>query len=219
MIRLAIALLLGGLSLAPARARACSGFGPDPVLITERHPDSPLRRFVKGNLGIIRPTFARTYLVVAYRYLAGMPLDGAEQAGALAVWQYRGAGRICEEKWLRPSLPLPPTAIETWQAARRVVTGTVDNRLWAGTVVQASASYGGADNCLDEAFRAAASTLTARGQTWGAGSPALKAWVGRQDAVFANCNTKTPVPVPPPPPDADALARADFAYQTAAAAF
>jgi hypothetical protein len=207
--------------LVPVRvAQACSGGGGDgPVMTTRVHPDQPLRLFAQGNLGILRPEYARTYLVVAYRYLAGIPLDASEQAGALAAWEDRGVAQICEAgspPTNRP--PAPPRPLETWQTARKTVTGSVNQTLNEGYLEIGGESYGAPSNCLDDAFVTAARTLAAREKTYGAGSAALKAWVARQDAVFANCQSKTPVAVPAPP-EGDAVARADFAYQKAAAAF
>ena len=47
----------------------------------------------------------------------------------------------------------------------------------------------------------------------------MREWVRAQDAVFANCQGDPLVLPDPAPPSADPLARADRAYQTAAAYF
>jgi hypothetical protein len=49
------------------------------------HPDLPLTSYAQGQLGIL-PTYAQSYLYVAYRYLIGMGFDPEEQAALLALW-------------------------------------------------------------------------------------------------------------------------------------
>ena len=64
--------------LALTGAQACGpDFFPDTFVRTSR-PDLP-QQFVKGRLGLLQPGFARADLFVAYRYLTGGTLDGAEQ--------------------------------------------------------------------------------------------------------------------------------------------
>lgn len=50
------------------------------------HPDLPLDRFAAGWLGIIKPTWDRSYLYVAYRCLTGRGFDAPEQKAMLSLW-------------------------------------------------------------------------------------------------------------------------------------
>ena len=73
-------------------------------------------------------------------------------------------------------------------------------------------------NCGDDAFAAATKTLEDRAGRHGAGAVEVRRWVEAQDQVFAACGERAPLP-----PAAEAswppLARADRAYQVAAARF
>lgn len=74
-------------------------------------------------------------------------------------------------------------------------------------------------NCLAGAFSMAARTLEARVAELGAEHPEVRAWVAAQDSVFSNCGGG-PLTLPEPlPAGASERARADHAYQVAAAWF
>src|SRR5271168_3321003 len=53
------------------------------------HPDLPFDQFAAGRLGIIKPTWERRYLYVAYRYLAGPGFDASEQKALVSLWNER----------------------------------------------------------------------------------------------------------------------------------
>src|SRR6516225_6342316 len=80
------ALLLAGL---PPRAGACGPYFEEAIFTRPDHPDDPLSGFAAGQLGVIQPSYARSYLVVAYRYLSGPPLTATEQQDAVALWNER----------------------------------------------------------------------------------------------------------------------------------
>ncbi len=71
----------------------CGPFFPQTYFITSRLPDYPLEPYAAGKIGIVLPTYARSYLVVAYRYFNGKPLTPAEQAAALKLWTERLSAR------------------------------------------------------------------------------------------------------------------------------
>jgi hypothetical protein len=74
-------------------------------------------------------------------------------------------------------------------------------------------------NCLAGSFSMAARTLEARLAELGPEHPEVSAWVAAQDSVFTNCGGG-PLTLPEPlPSGASARARADHAYQVAAAYF
>jgi hypothetical protein len=189
-------------------ARACGPYLPEALFTYELHPDLPLADFAAGTLGIIQPTYARSYLYVAYHQMHGGNFDADARRALAALW---------DERLGRAPATAAPTAVEVWQKARAAVVGEGDPlaidtmREIAGEVYQYYA------NCLDDAFLTAARTLEARAARAGRDDPSVRAWVAAQDQVFQNCNGTTAVIPAPLPESATPAARADRAYQIAAA--
>jgi hypothetical protein len=152
--------------------------------------------YVLGELGVVREHFARRYLVQAYRRLEGKPPLAAVG------------------EWFAPEANLR-AAVTAWKEVHRTLDGTDAD---PGTDRNIG-DYQWITNCLTGAFTSATATARARAATYGANSPALRDWFKAQDAVFENCSRQEFVAPDPAPPDADALARADRAYQIAAAHF
>jgi hypothetical protein len=154
----------------------------------------------RGDLGIVREHFARRYLVQAYRRFSGRPaIAVSPQAGIVMPFV--------------PTNDLPP--IKEWRALHARVTGAEpaidqDRRI---------AQYQVMTNCLLDAYLTAAKTGRARVDKYGAASQEARDWVRAQDAVLANCSGTALVLPDPAPANTDALARADRAYQIAAAYF
>src|SRR5215472_10872962 len=73
----------------PAATRACGPFFPMAKFAYSKHPDVPFKPFARGELGVLQPTYARSYLAVAYRYLSAASLDGEEQKAVNALWEER----------------------------------------------------------------------------------------------------------------------------------
>jgi hypothetical protein len=211
-----LSLVLAGASawaLVLGAAQACGPSFPQAVFTFGSHPDMPLGSFAAGKLGVVLPSYARSYLVIAYRYLTGIPLDPAEQQAVLALWSAR---------------LIPPSsdsnspdnvALDTWRAARQAVLGAspapdiqVDKEIPGSTYYVAYA------NCLPNAFRTAAQTLFQRITRFGPANPQVRDWLGAQDAVFVNCNDGAAIPTAAAQ-TADPLGRVDRAYQIAAAHF
>lgn len=212
--------------------KAC--FGPDTSLVFtwERHPDLPLDRFAAGRLGVIQPFYARSYLVVAYRYLMGHPLSKTEQAEAVDLWQRRlnGAGFTMfdqEEAGPVPGVnyletPSPEDErddsglSETWLAARKEFLGgpppeiQKEDKHWDRMQWFQKIQKG--------AFRTALRILRVRSEKWGKRDPRLKAWIQAQDQVFSSSQEHPNIPKVLPD-SADPLLRKDRAYQMAAAKF
>jgi hypothetical protein len=205
----ALAGLLALPLLAVPEAPAC---GP-PIPITyfsySKHPDLPLDAFARGTLGVLRPTYARSYLLVAYRYFLGKPLDAAEQRAAVALWSRRLG--IADE-------PETPASTSAWLAARRTVPGVADlQQIEVFRTVQTADSRVDYLNYTDDAFVNATATLQERIKRFGANSPQVAEWVRAQDKVFSNASSEAAIP--DPLTEGDALLRADRAYQIAAANF
>jgi hypothetical protein len=189
------------------------GLLPSAIFRYSLHPDFPFAEFAKGRIGIVSPTFARSYLFVAYRVLAGVPFDAAEVDGLVSFWKRRMPGAPREEK---PQHGV----VEEWLDARGSIPGTIARpvigqwRDWN----KPSSFYVSYLNCSDDAFRVAAKTVKDRVAKWGADSDASREWLHGQDEVFANCQQGEHIPEAPAA-SADPLLKADREYQIAAAQF
>ena len=191
-------------------AFACGPFTLEALFSFRVHPEFPLAKFAAGEIGILQPTLARSYLVVAYRTLGGEGFSAEEQKQLTALWEERmnyGSSES-EDSWS-----------EAWIAARKAVPGV--NELGGVPIYRyrdAPNEYETYINCQKDAFDTAAETLRERINKFGASSPVIKEWVEAQDEVFANCSKGEHAPAQLPA-TADPLLRRDRAYQTAAANF
>jgi hypothetical protein len=211
---LAISIAVGLVCSRPVFG--CGPFFEQAIFTYSLHPDLPLAGFAQGQLGVLQPTYARSYLYAAYRHLSGVGFTADEQQALLALWDQR----------LQP----PPdhwhahikTAMNAWYDARAQVTGNepppainVFKTLEARNGQWYFHQY---VNCTADAFLTAAQTLRERAAQFGADSVAIQDWVRAQDQVFSNCSGEPSIPHPTPP-QSPALLRADRAYQIAAAHF
>lgn len=197
------------LSLYAAPVSACGPFFDYAIFVHSNHPDFPLEKFAAGQIGVLREGFAPSYHVVAYRWLTNRPLNKGEQAGATALWKDR----------LENTYGVETANTKPWLDARKKVPGV--KKIDEITTYKTTESYYEFPNCSSNAFETAAKTLEQRIKHYGLSNSVLKRWVENQDRVFDNCSCsskKTSLPIAPPA-GADDLARADFAYQTAAANF
>jgi hypothetical protein len=67
-------------------AHSCGPEYIEPVFVSTTSPDLPFKEFTAGKIGIIRPSFGKKTLVIAYRYLNGgsfSPEEQDELVGAL----------------------------------------------------------------------------------------------------------------------------------------
>jgi hypothetical protein len=208
-----IVLLVAALLSPPPPLVACGPFLPVAIFTYSLHPDFPLENYARGSLGILQPTYARSYLYVAYRYLIGTGFDHKEEKVLTAFWQDR----------LRPSWrPIGEAWINGWLEARAEVPG-LDPPVRIDTYRQWRQYYLGYLNCPEDSFRTAVRTLKERISRFGVTSPEVRAWVEAQDQVFANCSGDPLKPegiIPTAAPaNWQSLLRADRAYQIAAANF
>ncbi|MGH9932425.1 MAG: hypothetical protein ACREA9_24745 [Pyrinomonadaceae bacterium] len=205
----AIALLVTVLCQAPL-SLACGPFSLGAVFSFSIHPEYPLEKFARGEIGIVQASYARSYLYVAYRYFKGDSFDQTEQQALVDLWRDR-----LDLRWEAGD----EQAVKAWLSARQKVSG-----LGAAPKIDVFRNrekpneYETYLNCQNDAFETAATTLDGRIQKFGAENPALKEWVAAQDQVFANCSEGQHIPAGMPA-DVDALLRADRQYQTAAANF
>ena len=162
-------------------------------------------RYDRGDLGVVRPEFYRMNLVVAYRYLSGLPLTDAEVKSLAPKEAAKTAP--AEER----------TAALRWLKARKTVPGApaVQN-LYEYKQVPAG-QFEMFQNCLDAAFDTAAATLRDRTAKWSEARGNLTEWLKGQDQVFENCSAGPSIPAPLS--GGDPLLAADRQYQIAAAEF
>ncbi|HEY8226883.1 MAG TPA: hypothetical protein VIG25_16495 [Pyrinomonadaceae bacterium] len=209
-VRSLFAVLLSLLIFSPTVSLACGPFSLGAVFVFTVHPAFPLERFARGELGVVQPSYARSYLVVAYRHLSGVGFNAQEQKMLTELWKDRldYGWQLGEEEW-----------IKAWVTARQNVPGLSDpptievyrNR-------EKPNEYETFLNCQKDAFDTAIATLNSRITKYGADSAGVKGWVAAQDQVFSNCKEGRQVPAAPTA-ESDSLQRADREYQIAAANF
>lgn len=193
--------------LVASVATPCS-FDTTPIDFFATRPDFPIDRYVDGHLGILQPTYARSHLVVAYRYLSGNPPSEIEREGFRAVLRHR----LQED---RDDQLVDP--VRQWENLRKVIRGDRYKQL-SGVARPSSDGYSYFINCTDDAFANASMTLASRMKTFGATNPAVMRWLDAQETVFANCEESEPH-IPADDPTLPPAFRADRRYQIAAANF
>jgi len=201
--------LMAALLFSSNLAFACGPFSLDSIFTFTVHPEYPLEKFARGELGVIQPSYARSYLFVAYRYLNDIGFNPQEQKSLVDLWHER-----LEFTWPEYDELWP----KSWLDARQKVQGIGPApKLSVDRHREKPNEYETYVNCQKDAFETAAATLEARIKQLGADSPAIKNWVDAQDLVFANCSEGQHIPAEAP--DLQPLLRADRAYQIAAANF
>jgi hypothetical protein len=194
-------------------ARACAPDFLRAVFSYSRHPDLPRSEFIDGRLGVLQPTFARSYLVIAYRHLNGIGMNAREREQARDYYKDRDTGA-----WDHMGTDWPAQ----WRTVRSQIRSPQPPRttlITGGQLAYDPETHSFALNCAEDAFRVAIHTLSERRSQFGDSSQAFRSWVAAQDAVFRNCDGgKAEIPeadsagLPP-------LIRADREYQIAAAHF
>ena len=216
-IRIAVmGVVASGVLLSPRSpaqvqgAEACGPYALNYQFMRVTSPDDP-GAYLAGRIGIVTPTFRLPWLVGAWRHLAGHPLTAEERS---AIWApdapagtpYPQGTVFGPQRWLRVS--------------REVLKEPEQYRY----IDQSAETPAGAyyENCPSSAFEFAAATLQARVGSLGAGDATIKPWIEAQELVWANCAHKKGEAAKVPAPlsaAATPLAKADRAYQIAAAAF
>ena len=207
-IRTVIVLLLALLLFNSTTALACGPISLEAIFVFTVHPGYPLERFASGRLGVVQPSYARSYLYVAYRHLSGASFTAEEQKALTQLWKERldyqwSAG---DEEWTKRWL----------EARQKVASGTPSISVYRSR--EKPNEYESYLNCQQDSFDTAVATLNDRVAKFGAQSEHVRTWVAAQDEVFSNCGGGSFIPAQLPA-DADALLRADRAYQIAAANF
>ena len=202
--------LLVAILLQTSSSYACGPFLLEAIFSFSVHPEYPLAKYAGGKLGIVQPSYARSYLFVAYRYLSDNGFNQTEQQSLVDLWRDR-----LDLKWEAGD----EQAVKTWLDARQRISGLGEvPKIEVFRNREKPNEYESYLNCQNDAFETAANTLNARIARFGADSAGLKQWVEAQDQVFANCSEGQHIPAALPA-GVDALLGADRQYQIAAANF
>src|SRR5882724_2520081 len=174
------AVALAVVMLTATVSFACGPFAMEAVFTFTVHPSFPLDRFARGEIGVVQPSYARSYLYVAYRQLNGLGFTVREQKAIDELWK--------ERLDLNGDLGAQ-NAVQVWLTARKKVPGVAEPpKIDESRNREKPNEYESYLNCQKDAFEHAATTLDSRIAKYGVDSPAMKDWVEAQDQVFANCN-------------------------------
>ncbi|HEX2059344.1 MAG TPA: hypothetical protein VHK90_01255, partial [Thermoanaerobaculia bacterium] len=190
--------------LCAAIATPCS-FDDTPILFLEARPDAPIDAYVDGRLGIVQPTYARSHLVVAFRYLSGRTPNAIEREGFRDLLRHR------LKEYPDDARPLDPA--EQWERMRTTFRGIEYKWPPYGGRSVPSGAYETFDNCNDSSWSSAAATFAQRIKELGATNPAVVKWLDAQELVLANCDEDAAIPEEDP--TLPAVLRADRQYQIA----
>ncbi len=149
---------------------ACGPFSKIAIFVNGYHPDLPMNRYAMGELGVINPSYARSYLVVAYRYLKGIKTPAAKQKEFVALWQRR----------LETLDVSVQDAIKAWAEERKRVVGIPAKDVNA----YQTNGYNGYLTYNADAFRVATQTLRGKIDKYGASDDRVRQWLKVQDQIF-----------------------------------
>lgn len=181
-----------------------------PVFDQKSAPENPYLNYAAGRLGIIKPSFRRSILFAAYRYLNGGSFSIDDQKALVEQWK-------AEVDRDYPQQDDISEAVKAWVAQRKTVLDKEEKP----PEIYVERSYGGYDffpNCTKNAFEVATETLSTRVSEHGQSDPNVVNWITAQDQVFQNCAAGKRSP-DDPPLGAPVWLQKDRAYQKAAAEF
>src|ERR1700738_2873971 len=205
-----VVLMVAAIFYSTRSGMSCGPFTARAVFSYQKHPDIPLTRFAAGELGVLQPTYARSYLIVAYRYFTGARLDRDEQKAALAVWDDRLSyvWDNTTDDWTKQ-----------WSGALGKVPGmTAPSNQSVFRSEDRKDYFLNYLNCPQDAFRNATETLNKLIAKYGAASPEVKDFAETQVKVFAVCSEGNAIP-DAAPATASPIIKANRHYQIAAANF
>ena len=171
---IAIALAVG--LFAVPTSFACGPFQMEAIFTFTVHPEFPLERFARGELGVVQPSYARSYLFVAYRELLGNAFNEQEQRVLTQFWQDRlnYTWDLGDQEW-----------IKGWITARQKVPGVGEPpKIEVYRHKEKPDEYETYLNCQKDAFESASTTLAARISKYGIENRAVRDWIAAQDQVF-----------------------------------
>ena len=181
-----------------------------PVFDYKYAPENPYENFAAGKIGIVKPSYHRSVLFAAYRYLNGGSFSAEEQKALVEVWNADFNNKDFRTDDVSE-------AVREWTKQRKSVIEKEEKT----PDIYVEREYGGYDffpNCTKNAFETATQTLKDRAASHGSSDKDVKEWVAAQDKVFANCASGKQIPEAPNAAMPEWLQK-DRAYQTAAAHF
>lgn len=191
-------------------ALPCGPSYVSPMFAVRSAPEHPYKDYAAGRIGIVKPTFHRSVLFAAYRWINGSGFSADEQKAIVEVWN--------AELNIRDFTDTDVTeAVKAWVEKRKDVVEKEEKT----PSIYVERDYGGYDffpNCTKNAFETAAETLSSRIASHGSDNKEVKNWLEAQDAVFSNCSSGNQKPAALQPGAPEWLQK-DRAYQLAAASF
>lgn len=181
-----------------------------PVFDYKHAPENPFENFAAGKVGIVKPTYHRSVLIAAYRYLNGGSFSADEQKGLVDVWKAEFSNESYQSEDVNE-------AVKKWVEKRKSVVGKEEKT----PQIYVEREYGGYEffpNCTVSAFDTATQTLSSRISSYGSEDKDVKEWVSAQDKVFTNCASGRQIPEEANSSMSEWLQK-DRAYQVAAAEF
>lgn len=151
-----------------------------PLFDYKSAPENPYLNFAAGKIGILKPTYHRSVLFAAYRYLNGGTFTAAEQQALVDVWNADFNNRNYNDDDVSE-------AVKAWVEARKDVAEKEEKP----PQIYVEREYGGYDffpNCTKNAFEVATETLKNRSVSYGSDNADVKNWLAAQDKVFSNCS-------------------------------
>src|ERR1041384_4392544 len=88
-LRSLVIILLAVWLFNSTSALACGPSTIEAVFVHTVHPTFPVERFAAGRVGVLQPSYARSYLYAGYRYLSGSGFTPAEQRALTEFWEER----------------------------------------------------------------------------------------------------------------------------------
>ena len=204
MKRVLLVLILLVAGNAAAGVRYTIPFG---VFSYDYNPAEPREDYLHGNLGVVVPSYSRSYLYVAHRWMDGAPITSEEQQQIQKTWF---------------SVPeLPENQENAWRDLRSATGVPIPDFVKyarPGPFHLDTRDYVQYFPCTPHAYQRAADRLRQHLDRFGAASAEVRHWVQAQDLVFHNCSDERTVP-PEAPPSIHPVIRDDRRYQFAAARF
>lgn len=194
-----------------AAAQASGGYSDEQRVGTSRLQPEPaaMPRFLNGQLGVLWPSYERSYLMLAYRQAQGLKPAHEEALAALLK-------PTSQEAPSTTASDTKPYGAQNWIETRRQF-GLRDTPYPIESGIREQISYVYSENCQPGAFELAALTLAQRQRDHGQAGDWVKLWAQGQDAVFSTCDKRnTALSLPTLPADAPRWLQQDQAYQAAA---
>jgi hypothetical protein len=181
-----------------------------PLFDSKHAPENPYEDFAAGKIGILKPSYNRSVLFAAYRYLNGGGFNSSEQKAMVDVWKAEFDNKDYKNDDISEF-------VKAWIDKRKDVVGKEEQP----PTIYVEREYGGYDffpNCTGNAFEVATQTLSDRTTSYGSDDKNVKEWIAAQDEVFQNCASGKDIPAPADSSKPEWLQK-DRAYQIAAAEF